>query len=429
MIKTYPDQSAYAAAGLPMRETRVANITEGNLTKVDGVNVEKNVARWGDAIFTDSTGKHRIIDRDTLKMSLIPSNWTYEGPYLFQWDNDTMAVWKGNYASLPSLKFLDVCQYAITAITGTSLSINLRMSPDYNVNTTVTVTLSSAAISAATAQEISQAVAAKATEVGDTKAWWAYLADANGNKVDDDGTQIIIQCDTCVDYRFYNCSMTGGTIALYSWRDMPDTDNYWKANGRLTNYRGLMHIGGGASYWATNGRTLTAAVAVHSEAGNTDPMKKSEYLTSEFAAAIRAYYPTYEDYLRGEFGIMWPQKKGVFALPNGKELTEKYGPMMAPTKAGGTKAMYPALNWAYLQGGHLWDVNEGTLMMEDERLAILNATQQKAGKVMLGSGTPRWFAERYHVHTAWFFSGTTRYLYTNTVHSALQVGAVTLLKK
>ena len=211
MIKTYPDQSAYAAAGLPMRETRVANITEGNLTKVDGVNVEKNVARWGDAIFTDPTGKHRIIDRDTLKMSLIPSNWTYEGPYLFQWDNDTMAVWKGNYASLPSLKFLDVCQYAITAITGTSLSINLRMSPDYNVNTTVTVTLTSAAISAATAQEISQAVAAKATEVGDTKAWWAYLADANGNKVDDDGTQIVIQCDTCVDYRFYSCSMTGGT--------------------------------------------------------------------------------------------------------------------------------------------------------------------------------------------------------------------------
>ena len=43
MIKTYPDQSAYAAAGLPERETRVANITEGNLTKVDGVNVEKNV--------------------------------------------------------------------------------------------------------------------------------------------------------------------------------------------------------------------------------------------------------------------------------------------------------------------------------------------------------------------------------------------------
>jgi hypothetical protein len=415
MIKTYPDQSAYAAAGLPERETRVANITEGNLTKVDGVNVEKNVARWGDAIFTDSTGKNRIIDRDTLKMSLIPSNWTYVGPYLFQWDNDTMAVWKGNYASLPSLKFLDVCQYAITAITGTSLSINLRMSPDYNVNTTVTVTLTSAAISAATAQEISQAVAAKATEVGDTKAWWAYLADANGNKVDDDGTQIIIQCDTCVDYRFYNCSMTGGTIALYSWRDMPATDNYWKAN---------------ASHWATNGRTLTAAVAVHSEAGNTDPMKKSEYLTSEYAAAIRAYYPTYEDYLRGEFGVMWPQKKGVFALPNGKELTEKYGPMMAPTKAGGMKAMYPALNWAYLQGGHLWDVNEGTLMMEDERLAILNATQQKAGKVTLGSGTYRWFAERYSVNNAWFFHGTSRSLNNiGGVNGAYQVGAVTLLKK
>ena len=92
--------------------------------------------------------------------------------------------------------------------------------------------------------------------------------------------------------------------------------------------------------------------------------------------------------------------------------------------------MYPALNWAYLQGGHLWDVNEGTLMMEDERLAILNATQQKAGKVTLGIGPTRWFAERCNVHIAWFFSGTTRSLSNGgVVSNALQVGAVTLLKK
>lgn len=91
--------------------------------------------------------------------------------------------------------------------------------------------------------------------------------------------------------------------------------------------------------------------------------------------------------------------------------------------------MYPALNWAYLQGGHLWDVNEGTLMMEDERLAILNATQQKAGKVTLESGTHRWVAGRCDVGTAWFFHGTRRYLNTNSVYYAYQVGAVTLLKK
>jgi hypothetical protein len=32
-------------------------------------------------------------------------------------------------------------------------------------------------------------------------------------------------------------------------------------------------------------------------------MKLSEYQSSQYAAAIRAYYPTYESYLEGEFGI------------------------------------------------------------------------------------------------------------------------------
>jgi hypothetical protein len=208
---------------------------------------------------------------------------------------------------------------------------------------------------------------------------------------------------------------------------MPASDNYRKVNGKSTNYRGLMNFAGAASYWSTNGRTLSANVAVHSEVGNTDPMKLSEFQSSQYAADIRAYYKTYEAYLRGEFGIQPLMKVGAFALPDGDALTAKYGPMMAPTKSGGTKAMYPALNWAYLQGGHLWDVTEGVLMMEDSNLAVINATQTKAGKVTLGNASARWFAERYIVGTAWPFGGTTRYLGINSVGGANQVGAVSLL--
>ena len=39
-------------------------------------------------------------------------------------------------------------QYAITAISSTTLAIKLRMSPDYAVDTTVDVTLTSTAIDA-----------------------------------------------------------------------------------------------------------------------------------------------------------------------------------------------------------------------------------------------------------------------------------------
>jgi hypothetical protein len=153
----------------------------------------------------------------------------------------------------------------------------------------------------------------------------------------------------------------------------------------------------------------------------------SAFQSSQYAADIRAYYKTYEAYLRGEFGIQPLMKVGAFALPDGEALTAKYGPMMAPTKSGGTKAIYTALNWAYLHGGHLWDVNEGVLMMEDSSLTAINATQTKAGKVTLANSSDRWFAERYYVYSAWFFGGTYRTLITTNVFSTLQVGAVALL--
>jgi hypothetical protein len=208
---------------------------------------------------------------------------------------------------------------------------------------------------------------------------------------------------------------------------MPASDNYRKVNGKSTNYRGLMNFEGAASYWSTNGRTLAANVAVHSEAGNTNPMKLSEFQSSQYAADIRAYYKTYEAYLRGEFGIQPLMKVGAFALPDGEALTAKYGPMMAPTKSGGTKAMYPALNWGYLQGGHLWDVTEGVLMMEDSNLAVINAMQTKAGKVTLANSSDRWFAERCGVFEVWHFSGAGRGLVSSGVYRTIQVGAVSLL--
>ena len=123
-------------------------------------------------------------------------------------------------------------------------------------------------------------------------------------------------------------------------------------------------------------------------------------------------------------------KVGAFALPDGEALTAKYGPMMAPTKSGDTKAKFPALNWAYLQGGHLWDVSEGVLMMEDGNLAVINATQKKGGKVTLANNSYRWFAQRYNVNNAWNFNGTNRNLNNNNVNNANQVGAVAnLLEK
>lgn len=429
-IEQYNDAASYNSAGKPTTESRVANIKEGNVSKFDGVNVPTtDTPMFGDAVYLDENGNKVAIRKEVYNRSLVPAGWTYKGVFIDYHKDGRWRTFLGNYASLPSLKYCDVVQYQLNAPTldgaEHTASIGLWLSNNsYTSATTISFTYTATTLSQVVAA-LNAAIDAKKTEVGFNQDVWAYLADADNNKVsaDADATKIIVQIDTWNDYRQYQ--IQGGTLII--WRDMPASDNYRKVNGKSTNYRGLMNFDGAASYWGTNGRTLSANVAVHSEAGNTDPMKLSEFQSSQYAADIRAYYNTYEAYLRGEFGIQALMKVGAFALPDGEALTAKYGPMMAPTKSGGTKAMYPALNWAYLQGGHLWDVTEGVLMMEDSNLAVINATQTKAGKVTLANSSNRWFAERYDVLNAWYFHGSYRYLNNNLVTNTYQVGAIALL--
>lgn len=423
-IEQYNDAASYNSAGKPTTESRVANIKEGNVSKFDGVNVPTtDTPMFGDAVYLDESGNKVAIRQDVYNRSLVPASWTYKGVFLYYHKDGRWATFLGNYASLPSTKALGICQYAWTdaVLDGAehSKTIGLRFGiPNWDTTQSITFAYTATTLAEAAAA-CTAAIEAKLTELGATAAtiaqWWAYA--------DENNSRVIVQRDDCTDYRFYNCS----GLTHISWGDMPASDNYRKVNGKSTNYRGIMNFGGAASHWSTKGRTLEANVAVHSEAGNTDPMKLSEFQSSPYAADIRAYYKTYEAYLRGEFGIQALLKVGVFALPDGEALTAKYGPMMAPTKNGGAKAMYPHLNWAYRQGGHLWDVTEGVLIFEDSNLAVINATQTKAGKVTLANNSSRWFAERYHVHGAWDFGGTPRGLGSYGVRYALQVGAIALL--
>lgn len=436
-IEKYQNQAAYDAAGLPVTASRVAQIDEGNVVKFDGVNVVKATPVFGDPIYTDEQGRRVCIDRHGYTSTLIPDGWTYKGVFIGWYKDGRWRVLLGNYASLPSYKYADVIQHTISAITDTDVTINLKIqdtsksgNDQYATLIPVNVTLTSAEINATSAAEISEAVAAKAAEMGDTKAWWAYLADDDGNMVQTDGTKIIVQCDTWAHFSQYGSSMTGGTIAFSTWGDMPATSGaYLKANGKTSTTRGIMNFAGAASYWNTHGRALTAHVSVGSESG--DPMLLSEFNDSEYAADIRAHYKTYIAYLRGEFGLASPQKLGPFRLQDGEYLTQKYGPMMAPTKAGGTKAKYPALNWAYLQGGHLWGVDDGEIILEDNRLAVINATQAQAGKYTISPASNRWFAQRSGVNVAWYSYGSTRMLtyYSFSVYYAYQVVAVALLSE
>ena len=435
-IKNYANKAAYDAAVKPTIESQVSLIETTREIIVDGVNVITTSPVVGDLVFLNESNEITFIKGGSwIQKAIIPSAWTHVG-YVYTVKGKQIGVIDKNGADQ---KFLDVCQYAITAISSTTLAIKLRMSPDYSVDTTVDVTLTSATINATSAAEISAAVAAKATEVGDTKAWWAYLADADGNKVDSGGTQIIIQCDTCVDYRFYIVSATGCTIAHVTWGDMPENSVYWRGErGFYTNYWGVMNIARTKAWATSSGRIPAANEPIGPRAGNDAPVKPSEFESSQYCADLRATYKTYEEYLEKCYIVVFPQKYGCFSLSSGKELTMKYALKTAPTKDGGTKYKFPALYYGYnrtygvdgLDFGdwYLPGVFEGTQLMKDECINTLAPSITKMGTTAINNSTSRWWAQRYNVYYAWFFNGSYGGLNTYYVSSAFRCQAVALLE-
>ena len=434
-IKSYANKAAYDAAVKPTIESQVSLIETTREIIVDGVNVITTNPVVGDLVFLNESNEITYVKGGAwIQKAIIPSAWVHVG-YVYLRKGRQVGVIDKNTADL---KYLDVCQYAITAINATSLTINLSMAPSYAQVATI-VTLASTDINAANAQAISEAIAAKATEVGDTRAWWAYLADADGNKVTENGTQIIIQCDTCTDYRFYNVSATGCTIAHITWGDMPESSTYWRGErGFYTNYWGVMNIAR-TKAWATgSGRVPTVQEPVGPRAGNDAPVKPSEFANSEYCANLRAAYATYEEYLEKCYMVVYPQKYGCFALPSGKAMAEKYARLTAPTKSGGTKYKYPALYYGYnksfgvdgLDFGdwYLPGVSEGTMLMKDETLAALAPSVSKMGTTAINNSTNRWYAQRYYVNSAWIFYGNNGYLYNSGVYNAYRAQAVALLE-
>jgi len=440
-IKKVNNLSEYAAKPKSSTETTLTGVTDGNELRVDGINVRVGTPALGDAVYEDANGYYFYKGGDRLNHTLLTAaGLTAVGPVCGFYGGKAV-VMNGTEADR---KYADVLQYTITAITSTTPTINLRFrdtsksgQAQYDSNIPVTPTLTSTDINATTAAEISAAVAAKAVEVGDTQAWWAYLADADGNKVDEDGTCIIIQCDVWSNYNQYNVSGSGLTVKFTTWGDMPANSWYKKLNGKTTSYRGLLNIASGATYFGTEGRVPTSDIAVGSEAGDTSPVKREEFNTSAFCTAIRNHYKTYEAYLHGEFDIPYPQKWGCFGLPHAKELTLKYALKTAPTKNGGEKYKFPAMYYAYntsygidgLDFGdwYLQGVHEGVQFMDDANIAVINRTLSKMGKSTISTGTHRWFAQRDNADGAWIFSGYSGTLGYNHVNRTFRARALALL--
>lgn len=404
----------------------------------DGVIVTQN-PQAGDILFLDEEGIRVFVKNanDELIKANLPESWTLVG-YVFHRGktdiitgetDDLNQVWVINKDG-DNYKYLDVWQFAITAIASTSITITLRLSTDYTVGTAVPITLSSTAINATTASEISTAVRAKAAEVSSAGTWWAYYDEAND--------RIIVQNDVNNDYRQYQVSGTGCTIALSVWDDMPEnsTSGVRQDNGSEC----VMNAARGTIYYTSDGTADTSLGLT-----SASIMNKASFDNSANADVI-AYKnggKTYNDYIR-EYKMLalpQPRRQGLFTLPVAQQLSLKYALSVAPTYVGGEKYKFPALYAGYnvsyggdLDFGDWWlpgaqealyfmrDIDDG-----DNAFTKLAASATKMGTLSFANNVYRWLAQRYYVTGSWFFHGGYGRLGSYMVGSSYRCQAVTCL--
>ena len=426
-IKSYNSKADYNAAVKPTTESQVSMIETTREIIVDGVNVVTTQPTVGDVVFLDDQNKVIYVKGGSwIQKANIPAAWTHVGYVYFRKGKQVGVIHKTG----ADQKWLDVSQFAWTdaVLDGAehSKTIGLRFGiPNWDTTTSITFTYTATTLAEAAAA-CTAAIEAKLTELGAPQTtidqWWAYADDAN--------SRVIVQRDNCTDYRFYNC--TG--LTHITWGDMPASSNSgFRVNMRQGGEK-IMNDARGAAYYGTNGRTPTENVPLNSNSGI---VKKTAFDSSPYCQLLRDTYGTYKEYIHQEYRVAYPQKLGVFGMLNGKELTAKYGPMIAQTKAGSTKHKFPALWYGYNKsfgvGGldfgdwYLPGVAEGTMLLRDETLAALSPSISKMGTTAINNSTYRWFAQRYNVNHAWFFYGNHGYLDTNYVSYGSRCQAVTLL--
>ena len=412
-IKKFNTRQEYNAASKSTTESTVSLIAQGNEVEFDGINVVTTEPACGDLVFKDDSGKRVYVKTSTLNKSRIPSNWTHIGYVVARFGNQKLIADKNE----SSAKYADVVQFELNAPTldgeSHTATIGVRVaggtSAGYGSNTSISYTYASTSLSGVVTA-LNNAIEAAQQSLGFTNVLWAYLANDNNEKVesDADATKIMVQFDSWANYQQYICS----GMTHVTWGDMPANSNAGFRGKNLASAVRVMNNARAAVYFGTNGVTPTSDVPLNAA---TNPVTSSAFVNSEYCALLRQTYGTYINYIKEEYHAVYPQNLGVFGLPSAKELTEKYGNKIAPTKTGGTKYMFPALHYGAAISYDIADMAagkwfipgayEGCIFMDDDVLSTIAAAAQKMGAPVPNNSASRWLAQRSGVNVAWFFYG------------------------
>ena len=437
-------------------EANVSQITGSGEVIIDGNFVVTDNPQDGDALFLDPNNK-KVWVKGGADLGTAPIGYKSVAPVCMRIGKKALVVSK----EAQSNKYLALWQHAITAISATTIKFWLHMKGDYPTWTPIEVA-DVDGISATTVEKINTALEAAGNtgNVGYAKhGYWAFLANDDNEPVSSGATRIVVQCDLCEDYRQYQVSdsthaLVGCTMSLVVWEDMPSASSLKRKNGGSTT-SGIQNVTRGLAYYSTNGATPSANVSPTdvSQIVKRVCFEDSTDAAYQYCAALREAYGTYENYI-GFHTVLWPQKYGVFNLPDAKALTQKYGNKTAVKKDGTTIYKFPYLHWALNygddgNGGEKFDcdglrksdwfaagVHEAEIFKDKDYTEGLatnavkrkyNHTIAKMGGTQVLNNTSSWLAQRYYAYSSWFFGGPYGPLNYTNVCNALSCRAVALL--
>ena len=429
MIKSFPTPAAYAAAGAPVDESRVAQIQSTGEIRIDGVNVLMDRPSDVCAVFEDPNGVVYYVRWDTIQKDRLSVDWTHVG-YSYGFDGKRTRVLDKNFPTA-TLQWLACWQYAITAISAATIKFWLKMKGDYATFVGIEVTLSDDSdgyMNATTVAEINAALEAAGNtgNVGyENHGYWAFL----------DGDHITVQCDFNGDYRQYQCSdgthaLVGCTMALSVWEDMPASSAMFRKTGQVAT--ATRNVEKAVAYFSASGTTPSANLPVNT----TTYVKRVDFYTSEYCADLRAFYGTYEAYIAAQaVEPMQSPDYGFFALPDGQEAARRWGSSTFTKKDGETVAYkFPVIHYGLTVGygsGKFatgkWFTDDDAAFLEDSVLAKMQEAQNRMNTTVITNSVNRWLSRRHNANNGWLFNGYYGTLSTNTVNGANRVQAVTLI--
>lgn len=429
MIKSFPTPAAYAAAGAPVDESRVAQIQSTGEIRIDGVNVLMDRPSDVCAVFEDPNGVVYYVRWDTIQKDRLSADWTHVG-YTYGFDGKRTRVLDKNFPTA-TLQWLACWQYAITAISAATIKFWLKMKGDYATFVGIEVTLSDSSdgyMNATTVAEINAALEAAGNtgNVGyENHGYWAFL----------DGDHITVQCDFNGDYRQYQCSdgthaLVGCTMALSVWEDMPASSAMFRKTGQVST--ATRNVEKAVAYYGASGTTPSANLPVNT----TTYVKRVDFYTSEYCADLRAFYGTYEAYIAAQaVEPMQSPDYGFFALPDGQEAARRWGSSTFTKKDGETVVYkFPAIHYGLTVGygsGKFatgkWFTDDDAAFLEDSVLAKMQEAQRRMNTTVITNSVYRWLSRRINATNGWLFYGGYGILTGTTVSNAYRAQAVTLI--